>query len=168
MRNIVLIGMPGAGKSTVGVLLAKTVGYGFVDCDLLIQGQTGELLYRTIERDGIDAFLRTEEKVISGLFVSRCVIATGGSAIFGERAMEHLRENGIVVYLKLPSDEIEHRIRNITTRGIAMNPGETIHDVYAVRAPLYEKWADVTVDCQGLTPEGVIEKILKQVPPSEL
>ena len=168
MRNIVLIGMPGAGKSTVGVLLAKTIGYGFVDCDLLIQGQTGELLYRTIERDGIDSFLRTEERVISGLFVSRCVVATGGSAIFGDRAMEHLRESGVVVYLKLAPDEIERRIMNITTRGIAMNPGETIHDVYAVRAPLYEKWADVTVDCQGLSPEGVIEEILKQVPPEEL
>ena len=168
MRNIVLIGMPGAGKSTVGVLLAKTIGYGFVDCDLLIQGQTGELLYRTIERDGIDSFLRTEERVISGLFVSRCVIATGGSAVFGDRAMEHLRESGVVVYLKLAPDEIERRIMNITTRGIAMNPGETIHDVYAVRAPLYEKWADVTVDCQGLSPEGVIEEILKQVPPEEL
>ena len=168
MRNIVLIGMPGAGKSTVGVLLAKTIGYGFVDCDLLIQGQTGELLYRTIERDGIDSFLRTEERVISGLFVSRCVVATGGSAIFGDRAMEHLRESGVVVYLKLAPDEIERRIMNITTRGIAMNPGETIRDVYAVRAPLYEKWADVTVDCQGLSPEGVIEEILKQVPPEEL
>jgi len=168
MRNIVLIGMPGAGKSTVGVLLAKTIGYGFVDCDLVIQGQTGELLYRTIERDGIDAFLRTEERVISGLVVSRCVIATGGSAIFGDRAMEHLRESGIVVYLKLEPDEIERRIRNITTRGIAMNPGETIRDVYAVRAPLYEKWADATVSCSGLTPEGVIEEILKQVPTDEL
>ncbi|MBR6951765.1 MAG: shikimate kinase [Oscillospiraceae bacterium] len=168
MRNIVLIGMPGAGKSTVGVLLAKTIGYGFVDCDLLIQGQTGELLYKTIERDGIDAFLQTENRVISGLFVSRCVIATGGSAIFGDRAMEHLRESGVVVYLKLDPDEIERRIRNITTRGIAMNPGETIHDVYAVRAPLYEKWADVTVSCSGLTPEGVIEEILRQVPPNEL
>ena len=168
MRNVVLIGMPGAGKSTVGVLLAKTIGYGFVDCDLLIQGQTGELLYKTIEREGIDSFLRTEERVISGLFVSRCVIATGGSAIFGGRAMEHLRESGVVVYLKLSSDEIERRIMNITTRGIAMNPGETIHDVYAVRAPLYEKWADVTVDCQGLSPEGVIEEILRHLPPSEL
>ena len=168
MRNIVLIGMPGAGKSTVGVLLAKTIGYGFVDCDLVIQGQTGELLYRTIERDGIDAFLRTEERVISGLVVSRCVIATGGSAIFGDRAMEHLRESGVVVYLKLEPDEIERRIRNITTRGIAMNPGETIRDVYAVRAPLYEKWADVTVPCSGLTPEGVIGEILKQVPPEQL
>ena len=168
MRNIVLIGMPGAGKSTVGVLLAKTIGYGFVDCDLVIQGQTGELLYRTIERDGIDAFLRTEERVISGLVVSRCVIATGGSAVFGDRAMEHLHESGVVVYLKLEPDEIERRIRNITTRGIAMNPGETIRDVYAVRAPLYEKWADVTVPCSGLTPEGVIEEILKQVPPDEL
>ena len=157
MRNIVLIGMPGAG-----------IGYGFVDCDLVIQGQTGELLYRTIERNGIDAFLRTEERVISGLVVSRCVIATGGSAIFGDRAMEHLRESGVVVYLKLEPDEIERRIRNITTRGIAMNPGETIRDVYAVRAPLYEKWADVTVSCSGLTPEGVIEEILKQVPPDEL
>ncbi len=168
MRNIVLIGMPGAGKSTVGVLLAKTIGYGFVDCDLVIQGQTGELLYRTIERDGIDAFLRTEERVISGLVVSRCVIATGGSAVFGDRAMEHLRESGVVVYLKLESDEIERRIMNITTRGIAMNPGETIRDVYAVRAPLYEKWADVTVSCSGLTPEGVIGEILKQVPPEQL
>ena len=164
MRNIVLIGMPGAGKSTVGVLLAKTVGYGFVDCDLLIQQQTGELLYRTIERDGIDAFPREEERVISGLVVSRCVIATGGSAIFGSRAMEQLRRDGTVVYLKLPPDEIERRIMNITTRGIAMNPGETIRDVYAARAPLYEKWADVTVSCEGLSPEGVIEEILKRIP----
>ena len=96
--------------------------------------------------------------------MSRCVIATGGSAIFGSRAMEQLRRDGTVVYLKLPPDEIERRIMNITTRGIAMNPGETIRDVYAVRAPLYEKWADVTVSCEGLSPEGVIEEILKRIP----
>ena len=163
MKNIVLIGMPGAGKSTVGVLLAKTVGYSFTDCDLMIQEQTGELLYRIIEKEGIDAFLAIEDRVIAGLEVSRSVIATGGSAVFGTRAMEHLKSTGTVVYLKLPPEEIERRIRNITTRGIAMNPGETIRDVFAVRAPLYDRWADVTVDCVGCTPEQVIEKILDAV-----
>lgn len=160
MKNIVLIGMPGAGKSTVGVILAKTINYGFVDCDLVIQQQTGERLQDTISRDGIDAFLALENRVISGLRAEKSVIATGGSAIFGKEAMDALRADGILVYLRLPSDEIERRINNIKTRGIAMNPGETIHDVYAVRAPLYEKYADIVLDCLGCSPETVIEKLL--------
>jgi len=163
MNNIVLIGMPGAGKSTIGVLLAKTIGYRFLDCDLIIQEETGELLFKTIERDGIDAFLMLENKVIAGLKAEKSIIATGGSAIFGREAMEHLKQSGIVIYLKLPVEEIEQRIHNITTRGIAMNPDDTIRDVFNVRSPLYEKWADITIDCSEANPETVLSSILKQL-----
>lgn len=163
MKNIVLIGMPGAGKSTIGVLLAKTIAYRFTDCDLLIQEKTGEPLYKTIERDGIESFLKLENDVIAGLETDKTVIATGGSAIFGKEAMEHLKQGGTVVYLKLPPEEIEQRVNNITTRGIAMNPGESIRDVYAVRAPLYKGWADLTIDCTGCSPEDVIAALLQQL-----
>lgn len=145
--NIVLIGMPGAGKSTVGVVLAKTAALEFVDTDLLIQKHTGRKLQEIINSDGIDAFLKTEGEVISSLDCRNSVIATGGSAIFSKSAMNNLRRDGVIVYLEVPLQEIKRRVDNITTRGIAMKPGETLETVYHERIPLYKKYADITVTC---------------------
>ncbi len=162
-KNIVLIGMPGAGKSTLGVLLAKAVNYRFMDTDLVIQDRTGKLLYETIEQQGIESFLRLEEDTLAGLDVSRTVIATGGSAVYGEKAMEHLREFGTIVYLKLSCAEIIKRVKNITTRGVVMKAGKTLADVFDERAPLYEKYADIVVDCDGNTIEQSVEQIISSL-----
>ena len=148
-QNVTLIGMPGSGKSTVGVLLAKTLGYRFVDADLLIQQREGALLQDILDQRGVEAFLDVEEAVIRDLDCTGTVIAPGGSAICREEAARHLKELGLVVYLHVPLEELERRIRNITTRGIAMSPGQTLADVYAVREPLYRKYADLTVDVAG-------------------
>ena len=148
-QNVTLIGMPGSGKSTVGVLLAKTLGYRFVDADLLIQQREGALLQDILDQRGVEAFLDVEEAVIRDLDCTRTVIAPGGSAICLEDAARHLKELGLVVYLHVPLEELERRIRNITTRGIAMSPGQTLADVYAAREPLYRKYADLTVDVAG-------------------
>lgn len=160
MSNIVLIGMPGAGKSTIGVLLAKAKGYKFCDTDILIQDRTGELLYETINRDGIDAFLSLEEEVLSNVDGDRIIFATGGSAVYGEKAMAHLKSIGTVVYIKLSYEEIVSRVNNITTRGIAMKHGKTLLDVYNERVPLYEKYADITVECDGTTVEECVSKMI--------
>ena len=148
-KNITLIGMPGSGKSTVGVLLAKTLGYRFLDVDLLIQQRQGALLQDILNRRGVEGFLDVEEEVIAGLDCTDTVIAPGGSAVCRERAARRLQELGLVVYLHVPLAELERRIRNITTRGIAMEPGQTLADVYAVREPLYRRYAHLTVDVTG-------------------
>lgn len=160
MKNITLIGMPGSGKSTVGVLLAKTVGMGFIDTDLLIQTSSKRLLYKMIEEDGKDAFIKAEEEAISKLFCANCVIATGGSAVYGEAAMEHLREISRIVYISVPLRVVKKRLRNIRTRGVVMDKGESIESLYAQRVPLYEKYADVTVGGES-TPEETVEKIIE-------
>lgn len=148
-NNIVLIGMAGCGKSTVGVLLAKTLGYEFIDTDLVIQKNEGRLLQEIIDTDGIEYFGKAEENAICGLNTENAVIATGGSAVYSEKAMKHLKSNGICVWLKLPFEEIERRINNIATRGIVMAPGATLYDVFSARQPLYEKYADITADRIG-------------------
>lgn len=157
--NIVLIGMPGAGKSTVGVVLAKTAALEFVDADLLIQKQTGRKLQEIIDNDGIDAFLKIEGEVISKVDCKNSVIATGGSAVFSENAMNNLRRDGVIVFLDVPLKEIKRRVDNITTRGIAMKPGETLETVYNERLPLYKKYADITVDLADT--EHTVKKILE-------
>lgn len=157
--NIVLIGMPGAGKSTVGVVLAKTAALEFVDTDLLIQKQTGRKLQEIIDKDGIDAFLKIEGEVISETDCRNSVIATGGSAVFSESAMNKLRRNGVIVFLDVPLVEIKRRVDNITTRGIAMKSGETLETVYNERLPLYKKYADITVDLADT--EHTVKKILE-------
>lgn len=160
MENIVLIGMPASGKSTAGILLAKAIGYGFIDCDLLIQSREKALLCDIIRDKGAEEFLRIEEDVNASLWAERCVIATGGSVIYGERAMRNLKKIGTVVYLKVSERELEKRLKNIFRRGVVMRtPGETIADLYAERIPLYEQYADVTVDCEGCDVEQTVRRI---------
>ena len=160
-NNIILIGMPGCGKSTLGVLLAKTLLKSFVDTDLLIQQREGKELYKIIAEKGADAFAEIENDVVSKVDLENCVIATGGSVVFGKEAMENLKSLGTVVYLRLPLHEIERRVRNIKTRGIVMAPGQTLASVYAQRVPLYEKYADITVHCSRAPLERTVEKIIK-------
>ena len=161
--NIVLIGMPGSGKSTVGVLLAKALLCHFVDTDLIIQAKHGKSLCEIINDIGIDGFIKTENEILSQQSCENTVVATGGSAVYGKEAMNNLKKNGIVVYIKLPPEVIESRINNITTRGIAMPEGFTIKQLYDERAPLYEKYADITVDCSNLEIEETVKRIADAV-----
>lgn len=160
-NNIILIGMPGAGKSTVGVVLAKKLGYSFVDVDLLIQSREGKLLHEMIAEQGVEGFWRTEETVGESIDVRRTVIATGGSAIYGERAMAHYRQIGTVVYLSLPLEGIRERLGDLTERGVTLREGQDLDALYAERQPLYERYADVKVDCEGLSIREIVEKIAK-------
>lgn len=157
--NIVLIGMPGAGKSTLGVLVAKALNYRFLDTDLRIQEYTGQLLYETIRDKGMEEFLKIEENVLLQLDCSRTIIATGGSAVYGKKAMKHLSSLGTIVYLSLPYEEIEQRVNNITTRGIAMQEGKTLRDVYEERVALYEKYADDIICCEGRSIEECVAAV---------
>ncbi len=163
-NNIIIIGMPGCGKSTVGVLLAKTLGYDFLDTDLLLQQRAGKKLYEIIRDDGMESFLRLEDETVASLEnMDKTVIATGGSVVLGKKAMARLSGLGSIVYLQLPLTEIERRISNIKTRGIAMRPGEGLRDVYARRIPLYERYADITVSAAGLSMEETVEEISRSL-----
>ncbi|MGE4352690.1 MAG: shikimate kinase [Oscillospiraceae bacterium] len=146
-KNVTLIGMPGAGKSTIGVVLAKILGYKFLDSDLLIQAQEGRLLWQIIKREGIEGFLKIEEQVNSGIVADNTIIATGGSVIYGSKAMAHLREISAVVYLRLSYEKIETRLGNLEKRGVTLPEGWTLCDLYNERTPLYEKYAHITFDC---------------------
>lgn len=160
MKNIVLIGMPAVGKSTIGVLLAKTLGFSFIDTDLIIQRDTGRLLQDIIDGDGLDAFCIAEERAICSVAAeNNTVIATGGSAVYSRKAMLHLKKHGIVYYLSIPTEELTARLKNIKTRGIAKRPGDTIEDVFARRAELYKEYADITVGCLGKTAEDTVAEI---------
>lgn len=161
MDNIILIGMPGAGKSTVGVLLAKTLGYAFLDTDLVIQQREGALLQPLVDSLGVEAFLDVEADAICSVECRGTVIAPGGSAVCRERAMSHLRALGRIVYLHLPLEELERRLSNIRTRGIAMAPGETLADLFARRAPLYRNYADLTVDVGRQSLEETVALVLR-------
>lgn len=143
--NIILIGMPGAGKSTVGVILAKALGMDFLDSDLAICRETGKTLQEILDQDGLDAFLKLEEAVVCGLAPRHTVIATGGSVPMSQKAMEHLKAQGTVVYLQVELPELSRRLSNITTRGIAFGPGENLETLYEKRVPVYRRWADKTV-----------------------
>lgn len=156
MRNIILIGMPGAGKSTVGVLLAKALGMSFIDADLIIQQNTGNLLQEIIDKYSISKFLEIEESIILSLNIENSVVATGGSIIYSRNAINSLKRNGILIYLKLPYDEIERRISNIKTRGIVIGKDQKLMDIYNERIPLYEKYADIIIDCTGKNMEDII------------
>ncbi len=161
-NNYVLIGMPGAGKSTVGVVLAKRLGYRFLDSDLVIQEKTGKLLYQLIEELGEAGFLVLENEVNASLCVQKTVIATGGSAVYGKEAMEYLRRNGQIVYLKLPYEELEERLGDLHERGVVLRPGFTLRDLFTERTSLYERYADITVDCGGKSIRQVMEEIVER------
>lgn len=149
-NNIVLIGMPSCGKSTIGVVLAKVLGYRFLDSDLVIQEQTGKLLCELIDEKGIDGFNAIENQVNASLTCEQCVIATGGSVIYGTDAMEHLKKIGVVVYLRLSLSTLEERIGDLTARGVSIRENQSFEDLYMERKPLYEKYADITVDADGM------------------
>ena len=166
MKNIVLIGMPGSGKSTVGVLLAKALGYSFVDVDLIICKEAGKPLQKILDNEGLDFFLHLEGKIGAQAVELDCdktVIATGGSMVLSENAMENLRKNGKVVFIDVDLDEIKRRVTNIKTRGIAFGKGETLDDVYRVRYPLYKKYADITVSMELSSIETTVDAIVEKL-----
>jgi len=160
MSNIILIGMPGAGKSTIGVVLAKVLGYKFVDSDLVIQEKEGKLLSQLIEENGDAGFIQIENDVNKSIEVDHAVIATGGSAVYGAEAMEHLRQIGTVVYLAVPYEEIQRRVGSLKDRGVVSNGKEKIEDIYADRIALYEKYADVIIKDWDIPIRETIKKIL--------
>ena len=160
--NIVLIGMPGSGKSTVGVLVAKALGMSFVDTDLEIMQRTGRHLQEILDEDGLHQFLRDEADTVTGLSVSNSVIATGGSVVMEPEAMEHLRKDGIIVFLDVSLEELKRRITNIKSRGIAFAPGQILEDIYEERLPLYKKYADLTIPMERDI-EDTVEAVLDGV-----
>ncbi|WP_349669735.1 shikimate kinase [Lacrimispora sp.] len=157
LDNITLIGMPASGKSTVGVLLAKRLGYSFVDVDIVIQEQEGRLLKEIIAEEGQEGFLRVENRVNAELSVHNSVIAPGGSVIYGKEAMEHLKKISTVVYLKLSYEAVEERLGNLTDRGVVLKDGMTLKDLYEERIPYYEQYADITVDETGIDAGGIVD-----------
>jgi shikimate kinase len=159
--NVVLIGMPGAGKSTVGVLLAKRLGLGFVDTDLLVQAHAGTRLQEIVDAGGYRALRRLEEQAILGVDVRGAVIATGGSAVYSARAMEHLARGGTLVYLRASLGLLESRIDDLDRRGIANPAGQSFAEIFAERAPLYGRCAAVTVDVDGLSQEAVVRSLVE-------
>lgn len=162
-KNVTLIGMPGAGKSTIGVVLAKILGYDFVDSDLLIQKEEGRRLWEIMRDEGTDGFNRIEERVNSQIDVSESVIATGGSVIYGPRAMEHLREISTVVYLKVTCPVLKRRLGDLTQRGVVLKPGQTLDSLYDERIPLYEKYAHVTVNVSRKTVQQAVSAIAQAI-----
>lgn len=163
MKNVVLIGMPGSGKSTVGVVLAKILGFQFVDSDILIQEQEKRLLSEIIEQDGVDGFLQIEDQVNADIRCEDTVIATGGSVIYGEKAMEHLKEIGTVIYIKLSYEELSKRLSNLKGRGVALKDGQTLKDLYDERIPYYEKYADITIEEDGKNIEETAKEMAEKL-----
>lgn len=162
-NNIVLIGMPGVGKSTIGVVLAKVLGYQFVDADLLIQQSEGKLLHEIIEEKGTDGFIEIENRVNASIEAENTIIATGGSVVYGTDAMEHLKQIGIVVYLKVSFAILQKRLADIRGRGVVLREGQTLADLFEERSKLYEKYADIEVDEDGLGVEQTVEKLIEKL-----
>lgn len=159
--NIVLIGMPGVGKSTIGVILAKVLGYSFLDADLLIQEQEGKLLREIIEEKGTDGFIEVENRVNASIRADRTIIATGGSVVYGKEAMEHLKEISRVVYLKVSYAILEKRLADIKGRGVVLKEGQTLETLFEERSKLYEQYADIEVSEEGLDVEQTVEKLVE-------
>ena len=160
-ENIILIGMPGSGKSTCGGLAAKALLKNFFDTDLLFQGLEEKRLQDIIDDDGIEYFLSAEERAILSLDINATVVATGGSVVYSDKSMEHLKKSGKVIYLHLSYDTMVDRIKNITTRGVVVKEGDSLEDMYNERLPMYQKWADVVINCDNNTVEQTVEKIVK-------
>jgi shikimate kinase len=158
-RNLVLIGMPGVGKSTVGVLLAKATGRDFVDTDVWIQAREGRSLPELLARHGRAGFLAVEERQVLALAAEHAVIATGGSVVYGERAMEKLRAGGLVVHLALPLGALEARLGSLAARGVVIDPGQDLAELYRERMPLYRKWAETEIPVEKLSHEGVVARL---------
>lgn len=163
MQNIILIGMPGAGKSTVGVVLAKSIGYNFIDTDLVIQQDQGMILHDIIKKYGTDGFNVIENNIICHISTNKSVISTGGSAVYGKEAMQHLKSIGRILYLKLPYHEIKKRLGSLEKRGVLIKKGQTLEELYNERIPLYEKYADTIINCYGMSIRDITEFIKKTI-----
>jgi shikimate kinase len=162
--NLILIGMPGAGKSTVGVLLAKALGLGFLDTDVVLQMTQGKTLCQLIEQIGLEGFCKNEEAYLQSLNLRRTVIATGGSAVYYDSAMKRLGRNGIILYLQVPLEILKERLTDMAGRGVVIEPGRTLEFLYEKRIPLYEQYADITVPLAGRSHEQAVDKILSLLP----
>lgn len=163
MKNLILIGMPSAGKSTVGVIVAKILGMNFTDTDVLLQTQTGRLLQDIINEDGIKAFLEQEEKCLLSLQSQNTVIATGGSAVYSQKAMQYLKTLGKIIYLHIDNETVRKRLNNLRTRGVVLTPGQTLEDIYQERLPLYKKYADIFIDCSRFAIDDTVDAIVLKV-----
>ncbi len=161
--NLVLIGMPASGKSTVGVILAKVMGKNFIDADIVIQNQTGKKLSEIIEEEGVDGFVEVENRINSSINAENAVISTGGSAVYGKEEMEHFRETGTIIYLQVDFETLKTRLGNIKERGVVVKKGQTLKDIYDERIPLYEKYADITIDEADKNIEDIIDEIIKRL-----
>lgn len=157
--NIIMMGMPGSGKSTLGMALAKKLGKDFQDVDRVIEKREGLLLQQIIDQKGNDFFKQAEENAMLSLDVENTVLAPGGSAVYSDKGMKHLKENGIVIYLKINAEEMKSRIDNLETRGIVFKPGETLEDMFNYREPFYEKYADIIVDGDNIGVEENLKRI---------
>ena len=155
--------MPASGKSTVGVILAKIIGYQFMDSDLVIQEQEGRKLHEIITEDGIEGFLTLEEQINAKIEAEHTVIATGGSVIYGKLAMEHFKKMGKIVYLQVEYEELMNRLHNIRQRGVVVRPGQTMEDLYQERSALYSQYADIVIQEKNDTPEQVIAEIISEM-----
>ena len=159
--NVVLIGMPTSGKSTMGVILAKILGYRFLDADIVIQEKEGKKLSKIIEEEGVDGFIEIENRINAGIETEKTVIATGGSVVYGKEAMDHYKNIGKVVYLKVDMDTLTKRLHNAKQRGVVMREGQSLVSLYNERSALYEKYADITIEEKDLTMEEVIDITLE-------
>ena len=164
MKNVVMVGMPVSGKSTIGVILAKSLGFDFVDTDLVICKREGKKLQEIIDTEGLEKFLEIEQQVGEEISPVNSVVATGGSMILSDEAMKNLKKDGIVVYVEVPLEILKKRITNMKTRGIAFKKGETLEDIFRVRTPLYEKYADITITAdENTVPEDCVNQIVERI-----
>ncbi len=163
MKNVILTGMPGCGKSTIGVLLAKVLGYDFVDSDVLIQNKYGMLLREIIAKYGDEGFLKIENDINKSIAFTNTVVATGGSVVYCREAMEKFQKEDLIVYINLPYEDIAGRLENVKRRGVVLKEGQTLKNLYDERTPLYEKYAHITINSHGLDIEDLMDTIAGMV-----